>query len=326
MAIATTRNSKSSGTLTSSRVLDNQIRVATPENISFQYEVSGPFRRLLAYVGDVLITVSVFALIAFVISITLGMLQFAFRNTPVGGLLDLFQQVAGGVILVSAFLSLWFYGAFMETNYNGQTFGKMMASIRTISVDGSSIDASQAALRNFFRLLDVSPFISLGLIFGPELGYHPLLPIFSFGLACMVLSGRFQRIGDLVAGTIVITEERKWTHGLAKFHDKRVPELADLIPESFVVSQSLAKTLAEFVDRRRVLPQQRVNEIANHLGKSLIELFELPNDTNSDLLLCALYQKTFLADAKLEGNSELLPGVVADEVVMLADDSDGAGL
>ncbi len=280
----------------STRVLDNQIRVSTPENISFQYEATGPFRRLLAYFADVLITISAFAFLLLIIGITVSLLSSLFQNTAIQGLVQILEQIAGGVILAIAFFSLWFYGAYMETNFNGQTFGKMLTRIRTISVDGSSIDASQAALRNFFRLLDVSPFISFGLLFGPEYGSDPLVPIFAFGLICMILSPKFQRVGDLVAGTMVIAEEKKWAHGLAKFADPRVAELAELLPDSFVVTPTLAKTLATYVDRRRVLSQQRVNEIAHHLGKPLIEILDLKNDTNSDLLLCALYYKTFVGE------------------------------
>jgi hypothetical protein len=134
----------------------------------------------------------------------------------------------------------------------------------------------------------------LGLFFGHELGFFSFLPIFAFGFISMIISPRFQRIGDFVAGTMVVTEDKKWVHGLAKFQDPRVAELADLLPDSYVTPPSMARALAEFVDRRRVLPAQRVNEIASHLARPLLEKFNLPRDTNPDLLLCSLYFKTFI--------------------------------
>ena len=213
-------------------VLDNQVRVSTPENISFQYEITGPFRRLMAYLADVIIT-----LVAFFILFLFAMLLiwafsvfFALGGGAVAGILG---DMAIGILSAIAFLSLWFYGAYMETYFDGRTLGKMLANIRTISVDGSAIDGSQATLRNFFRGLDVAPFLSLGLVFGPEAGQMPAIPIFAFGLLCMTVSPKFQRIGDLVAGTIVVTEEKKWTQGLAKFQDPRVAQLAELIPGKF---------------------------------------------------------------------------------------------
>ena len=37
-------------------VVDNQLLVETPENIAFQYQVAGPFRRAVAFVLDILIS------------------------------------------------------------------------------------------------------------------------------------------------------------------------------------------------------------------------------------------------------------------------------
>ena len=287
-------SSDNSSSLTVEETLDNQIRVATPENISFHYEVTGPFRRLLAYVADIMITVSAFAILTTLIWTVLGLVAFIFRFTIFGNALDLLINASSGLVLAAGFILLWFYGAFMETNFNGQTFGKMLARIRTISVDGSSIDASQAALRNFFRLLDVSPFVPLSLIMGPFVEDDLSLPIFAFGFICMAISPRYQRVGDLVAGTMVVTEEPKWAYGLAKFTDSRVPELAEAIDKSFVVTPSMARTLAEYVDRRRVLPMPRATEIAKHMATPLIRTLGLREDTSADLLLCALYYRTYL--------------------------------
>ena len=293
--------------------LDNQVRVSTPENISFQYEITGPARRLFAYLADVAITITAFALIAFVGAMLFALIASLLQGIGVGPMLTVIAEIANGVLLALAFLSLWFYGAYMETYFNGQTWGKMIANIRTISVDGSSIDGSQATLRNFFRLLDVSPFISLGLLFGPDFGYQPILPIFAFGLISMIISPKFQRVGDLVAGTMVVTEEKKWVHSLATFQDPRVPKLAELIPDHFIVNRSLARTLAEYVDRRRILPPQRVSEVAEHLGKPLLETMGLPQDTNSDLLLCALYYKTFIGSEEKDESYNPFSELLAQE-------------
>lgn len=288
------KSSNQSSASTFEKVLDNQIRVATPENISFHYEVTGPFRRLLAYVADIFITISGFTIVTLSIWMLLGLASFILQFTSLGGAFDLLINASSGVLLASGFIMLWFYGAFMETNFNGQTFGKMIVSIRTISVDGSSIDASQAALRNFFRLLDVSPFIPISLMFGPIFEDNASVPIFAFGFICMAISPKYQRVGDLVAGTIVVTEETRWTYGLAKFADSRVTKLAETIDDNFIASPTMARTLAEYVDRRRVLPMSRANEIARHLAVPLVEKLGLKADTNADVLLCALYCKTFI--------------------------------
>ena len=281
-------------------ILDNQVRVSTPENIAFQYEVVGPSRRLVAYLLDVFFTLIAFVILTFGATILFGLLRTLARGTALVPAIDVLGQLAMAFYLVGAFISIWFYGAYMETWYNGQTFGKMLTNIRALSTDGSAIDGVQATLRNFFRLLDVSPFLPLSLVFGTDVQF--IVPIFAFGLISMTFSRRYQRIGDLVANTMVVDEAKIWTHELAKFEDKRVMELAELIPDDFVTTPGLAKALAEYVDRRRFLSFQRVSEVAGHIGRPLLNRFGLANDTDTDLLLCALYYKTFVHEREKSDN------------------------
>ena len=251
----------------------------------------------MAYLLDVMITLGLFSIASIAAMFLFGWIYSYAQSTGLGPLLDLIGGLAFAFFAVGAFLSLWFYGAIMETRYNGQTFGKMLTNIRSISSDGSAIDGTQATLRNFFRLMDVSPMVPMSAFFGSDFGMVPI-PIFSIGLLCMILNNRYQRLGDLVAGTIVVSEQRKWTHGLVTFADERVPKLAELIPDGFVTPPSLAKALAEYVDRRQILPYERANEIATHLAKPLLAQFELQPDTNADLFLCAMYYKTFVEQSQ----------------------------
>jgi len=189
----------------------------------------------------------------------------------------------------------------MEAQYNGQTLGKRLTKMRVITTDGHAIDGVQATLRNFFRFLDVMPMVSVGTLFMIEptdtqmdqILYFPLIPTGLFGLIMMTVSRKYQRVGDLVANTVVVNEELKRLPNLATFTDERVPQLAELIPTSFVVPPTMAKTIADYVDRRKFLPYQRASEIASHLARPLLEKFGIPLDTDHDLFLCALYHKTF---------------------------------
>jgi hypothetical protein len=54
--------------------------------------------------------------------------------------------------------------------------------------------------------------------------------------------------------------------------------------------------LATYVERRRFFTPPRRREVARHLAEPLLEKFGLPGDTSYDLLLCALYYRTFIAD------------------------------
>lgn len=272
------------------RELDNLLNVQTPENISFQYRIAGPFRRFFAFVLDLMV-LGLLTVVAFLIMIVISMI------TAMGGP-GFAGDVAGtifGILLAASFFVFWFYTAIMETFWNGQTFGKMAMRLRTLSANGEAIDGVQALLRNFFRLIDVSPLISPFVLFGVGFEGPATYPTFMFGMLCMLVSRKYQRVGDLVAKTIVVHEQRSWAHGLEKFEDPRVAQLAELIPHEFYVSSKLAKALAAFVDRRRYLAYERVNEIAGHLARPILDKIGMPSDTNYDLLLCALYYKTYVS-------------------------------
>ncbi len=96
------------------------------------------------------------------------------------------------------FLLLWFYGAFFETYWNGQTPGKWACKIRVISVDGRPVNTFQAVVRNLLRPADFAPMLSIEL-FSSELPPAYIIPTFLVSFMCMLLTKRFQRLGDLAA-------------------------------------------------------------------------------------------------------------------------------
>ena len=170
-----------------------------------------------------------------------------------------------------------------------------------LSADGHAIDGAQAMLRNLFRLIDLMPLISIGALFEiseipPQIG----LPTGIFGLIAMSISPRFQRLGDLVAGTMVVTEDTSQDPHVQTFADSRVPQLAEIIPSSFYVSNSLGKAVAAYAERREQLGIARSGEIAAKLAGTLCEEFGLPADTDPDLLICSLYYKIFVGEAPEE--------------------------
>ena len=190
--------------------------------------------------------------------------------------LGLLTYLAVALLFLLFFVIWWFYGVLFETFMNGQTPGKYVLGLRVLTDSGQPIDGMQATLRNLLRAADL------------------LLPL--LGLFVMSLNRKYQRLGDLVAGTIVVVEERQWLTGVAKLDDPRAIQLAAYLPPNFVVSRSLAKVLATYVERRRFFTPPRRREVARHLAIPLLDRFGLPPDTSYDLLLCALYYRTFIAD------------------------------
>lgn len=240
--------------------LDSIIRVVTPENIAFEYRVAGPFRRLPALLLDYAIISFVVVLVFVVTALTIGFLSVG---------------LAAAIGLVCQLVLSWFYGGLFETFMNGQTPGKWVFGLRTLTFDGRPINGMQAVLRNILRLADT--FCGVGLL-------------------AMAMNDRYQRLGDLVCGTIVVVEEKPWLTGVAKLDDPRAIQLAGYLPPNYVVTKTQAKALANFVERRRFFSPQRRREVARHLAEPLLVKFGLPLDTSYDLLLCALYYRTFIAD------------------------------
>jgi uncharacterized RDD family membrane protein YckC len=244
--------------------LDATLQIVTPENIGFDYRVAGPFLRLPALLVD-------YAVITAILLLTI----FAFSTL---GLFVTGTYVAEGIISIVWFVLQWFYGGVCEACLNGQTLGKKLLRLRTVTVEGQPIDGLQALMRNFLRLADL--FLAIPVI----------------GLFVMMLNSRRQRLGDLVAGTMVVIEERPWLMGVAKLDDPRAIQLASILPPNIVINRPLAKAISTYVERRKYFTPARRREVARHVAQPLLEKFGLPADTSYDLLLCALYYRKFIAD------------------------------
>ena len=281
--------------------VDNSYRLTTPENISFEYQLAGPFRRVLPYLLDIFIVIVGYAALVFVIWLLVALVGALFALIGIYDVAEFIFAMLLALIPIGWFVTYWFYSAYAETYYNGRTFGKLVANIRVLSADGHAIDGAQAMLRNLFRLIDVMPLIHLGALL--EISDIPVvfsLPTGIFGLIAMSISPRFQRLGDLVAGTMVVTEDSSQDPQVQTFADSRVPQLAEIIPSSFYVSNSLGKAVAAYAERREQLGIARSGEIAAKLAGTLCEEFGLPADTDPDLLICSLYYKIFVGEAPEE--------------------------
>jgi len=202
------------------KTYDTSYLVETPESIDLNAQLAGPIPRVLAYVID-----------------------FAFRSIALILLLVilLFAGKAGlGVFLVSSFLMEWFYPVLFEVLRKGQTPGKKIMKVAVVNDDLTPVTWSTSIIRNLLRSADFLPF-----------GY-------SFGIISMVTSGRFQRLGDLAAGSLVI-------------HVRELPNINFKMPDvpacppPFSLSLEDQVAITGFVQRHEQLSEERKMEIANIL-------------------------------------------------------------
>jgi uncharacterized RDD family membrane protein YckC len=143
------------------------ITVHTTQNIDIDYEIGGLGERILAYLIDLAIFVA--------LAIVGGILANALSDTGIA------------VYFIIVGLMLLFYDLVCESFFNGQSAGKVVMKIRVISLDGTRPKFSQFLLRWLFRLVDN---------FG--------ITVYLGGVVAIILTDKGQRIGDIVAGTVVI--------------------------------------------------------------------------------------------------------------------------
>ena len=99
--------------------------------------------------------------------------------------------------LVLTFLILVGYPIAMETLWNGRTLGKAAMGLRVVTQEGGPIRFRHAAIRGIFGLIEI--WIFLG----------------SIAVVAIIFSKRNQRVGDMVAGTIVLRERSVASPGVA---------------------------------------------------------------------------------------------------------------
>ena len=145
--------------------------IATPERVSFSYQLAGLGSRFLAQFVDLII-----------LTIAIVLLTVGTAALGVGGSTTALVLVLGSFIIVNG------YFLFFEGLWSGQTPGKRAARLRAVGEAGQPITFEQALTRNIVRNLDFLPF-----------GY-------GVGLIALFANGRGKRLGDLAAGTVVVRE------------------------------------------------------------------------------------------------------------------------
>ena len=268
--------------------LDLTTTVTTPEHVRFDYRLAGLSQRLMAFLIDLIIRVSVFLFIVFLVICSGIVIRSSFLVST---------SVALSILLFFAMSQ--FYGVFLETYWNGQTLGKRLLSIRVVMINGQPINGIAALVRNLCRTADIMP-VYLVPLAGIEAGVFPV-PLFLFSIVLMSILPNFQRLGDVAANTIVITQEPKLISRASDFRDPKIEDLALQFPPDLIVKASLIQSLALYIDRRNYLGVSQREDLCGILIEALSQRYNLPSGISNDLLVCALhYREFYLKDEKFE--------------------------
>lgn len=170
----------------------DEYTIATPENITFGYEVAGIGSRFIGALVDTIIIAMLLLLINLLVAVALGYVA------DDGGFRGDFEAdpgwLAGLVIALYAlfnFAIIWGYFIFFELGWHGQTPGKRLAGTRVVRLDGSGAGFLEVAIRNLVRIVDFMPFA------------------YAVGFVTMFFNRNARRLGDFAAGTLVIRQQRE---------------------------------------------------------------------------------------------------------------------
>jgi hypothetical protein len=124
----------------------------------------------------------------------------------------------------------------------------------------------------------------------------PVPFFFMTGLASMTLSRRFQRLGDLAAGTMVVREERSFQRGFVRIKEPEVDAILPWLPSRIAARSDLARALSDYAALRgRFGPIGRA-ELAEPLARTLRARFGLSPKMQADAVLCAVYHRVFVGE------------------------------
>jgi uncharacterized RDD family membrane protein YckC len=252
--------------------LERLYRVRTPEMVDFSFPVAGLGSRFLAYMVDVFMILATGATVLFLL---------AFATLFASALSPLLGSAFFAVAIFTFFFLQWGYFVFFEALRDGRTPGKRLLGLRTIGERGVRITLAQSTIRNLFRALDGLPSWQ----FGPG--------AYFLGVLSHAASGMGQRLGDRVAGTVVVREEQRSVPKRIGFPEAKYnsfledPAIATRIARAIRADER--EVLLELLLRRDELEITTRTELFEKIARHLEQRLDLPKER-------------FLSDEKLVMN------------------------
>jgi uncharacterized RDD family membrane protein YckC len=168
-----------------------RLRVCTPEGVEFAFRIASPVLRLLALLIDWMVVLAAWSILG-IVFVVLQLVSW---------------DVGRGMMIVAFFALSRGYDIYAEWAWRGQTVGKRVMRLRVVDARGLSLSLTQCVVRNLLRFVDVLPLA------------------YAVGGVAAFLNARGQRLGDLVAGTLVVHEPVERAPGEAVLEAQRYNSL-----------------------------------------------------------------------------------------------------
>ena len=235
----------------------DQLSIETPELVPIALPVAGIGSRFVALLIDMLIWLAAVALLTLV-SWLLRPAVAAFSKIS--------AQWQAAVYLFILFVLNWGYFTLFEGFWGGRTPGKRLLGIRVIQRSGRSIGLLESMARNLLRFVDQIPFC------------------YAVGAIAVFATRQHQRLGDLVAGTLVVRDQPKeaplWAEGVLPEAEsvagpgglERESGACPAFPSSSVARLTAADLMVieSFFARRLDLPEMTRRDLARRLAEGIL--------------------------------------------------------
>ncbi|MEO6453778.1 MAG: RDD family protein [Ginsengibacter sp.] len=176
----------------------NTINITTSQNIELEYELGSLGDRIIGRILDFIVLIAYMIIIFTVIGF---------------GNLGKFMETRIWVLLFFVGFPVTFYDLLSEMFLNGQSLGKKVMGIKVISLNGGQASFSQYLNRWLFRIVDFT--LSGGLV----------------ALIMVAVSDKKQRVGDLVAGTVLVKSKPRTQISDTIFHTAHADDYQVMYPE-----------------------------------------------------------------------------------------------
>lgn len=241
----------------------NQLTINTTQNVNINFTAASLGQRILSFGVDSLIQISYI--------ITVSWLFFGVLNmTEIMRPWDQWSKIAVVIVLM---LPIMFYTIIQESIFEGQTFGKRLLKLKVVKIDGYQATFGDYLIRWLFRIIDV--FSNSGLV----------------ALVSIIISNKSQRLGDISAGTAVISLKNNVTINSTILEDIDA-EYQPTYPLVIKLSDNDVRIIKEtFADARRANDP----EIVHKIRLKIEEVTGIKNQSgnNSDFIKTVLKDYNF---------------------------------
>ncbi len=242
----------------------------TSEKVTVKFALASPFQRIAAYILDMILKWIFIGILVIIMAISgSGLKMFLSKSSTI---FDDYFTIGFIVILLLFFFC---YNILFEIFMNGQTPGKSILNIRIIMDNGQYVTVYAVIIRNLFRIIDFLPLYYIT------------------GIISMFVTKKNQRVGDIVAATIVVCEERIPIPLVEKKITLECVESCENLGE--IIGNSTIKAIKNYIAGHSYLAKELKNEVENTLINSIVTKSGITKPATIDNynFIVSVYNKIF---------------------------------